>query len=70
MLSCFVRKQAADHFTGEIERGNAAEERRQARRGMKLLDGRAGKDPAAYVCHDHVCALPATTVDALVDQLG
>ncbi|PCN48586.1 thioredoxin domain-containing protein [Curtobacterium sp. 'Ferrero'] len=38
--------------------------------GYGLLDGRAGKDPAAYVCHDHVCALPATTVDALVDQLG
>jgi uncharacterized protein YyaL (SSP411 family) len=30
------------------------------------LDGR----PTAYVCRDFVCALPVTTVEALVAQLA
>ncbi|MFS0731476.1 DUF255 domain-containing protein [Curtobacterium sp. 1P10AnD] len=37
--------------------------------GFGLFESRAGLDPAAYVCHDHVCALPATTVRTMVGQL-
>ncbi len=38
--------------------------------GFGLFAARADTDPAAYVCHDHVCALPARSVDALADQLS
>ena len=35
-----------------------------------LSEEAAGRDgPAAYVCHDYVCALPVTDVDALVASL-
>ncbi|PZF58259.1 thioredoxin domain-containing protein [Curtobacterium sp. MCSS17_008] len=37
--------------------------------GFSLFDGRDGSAPAAYVCHDHVCALPARSDEELVDQL-
>ncbi|MDM7887635.1 DUF255 domain-containing protein [Curtobacterium sp. RHCJP20] len=37
--------------------------------GFSLFIGRDGSSPAAYVCHDHVCALPARDVAALSDQL-
>ncbi|WIE75079.1 DUF255 domain-containing protein [Curtobacterium sp. MCSS17_007] len=37
--------------------------------GFSLFAGRDGAAPAAYVCHDHVCALPAHTGDELADQL-
>lgn len=38
--------------------------------GFALFASRSGLDPAAYVCHDRVCALPARTADDLVGQLG
>jgi uncharacterized protein len=38
--------------------------------GFGLFESRAALEPAAYVCHDHVCALPARTADALVAQLA
>ncbi|ROP61082.1 thioredoxin domain-containing protein [Curtobacterium sp. ZW137] len=38
--------------------------------GFALLEGRATKDPAAYVCHDRVCALPARSVEQLTGQLA
>ncbi|WP_144765724.1 thioredoxin domain-containing protein [Curtobacterium sp. 9128] len=37
--------------------------------GFELLASRDGLDPAAYVCHDRVCALPARGVDELTVQL-
>lgn len=37
--------------------------------GFSLFAGRHGSAPAAYVCHDHVCALPAHSEAELVDQL-
>jgi len=37
--------------------------------GFALFAGRDGTAPAAYVCHDHVCALPAHSDAALADQL-
>lgn len=37
--------------------------------GFSLFAGRDGTAPAAYVCHDHVCALPAHTDAELADQL-
>jgi uncharacterized protein YyaL (SSP411 family) len=38
--------------------------------GFSLLDGRDVLDPAAYVCHDHVCALPARSTGELTAQLA
>ena len=37
--------------------------------GFALFAGRDGSAPATYVCHDHVCALPAHSDAALADQL-
>ncbi len=37
--------------------------------GFSLFAGRDGSAPAAYVCHDHVCALPARSDAALAEQL-
>jgi uncharacterized protein YyaL (SSP411 family) len=33
-----------------------------------LWEGRG--DGFAFVCHDHVCSLPASTTEALADQLA
>ncbi|MCJ1714270.1 thioredoxin domain-containing protein [Curtobacterium sp. VKM Ac-2922] len=38
--------------------------------GFELLASRDQLDPAAYVCHDRVCALPARSVDDLTRQLA
>ncbi|QQD75623.1 thioredoxin domain-containing protein [Curtobacterium sp. YC1] len=38
--------------------------------GFSLFAGRDGLDPAAYVCHDRVCALPARTADAFAEQIA
>ncbi|KTR05210.1 thioredoxin domain-containing protein [Curtobacterium luteum] len=38
--------------------------------GFALFEDRATHDTVAFVCHDRVCALPATTVRTLVDQLA
>ena len=38
--------------------------------GFTLLESRDRLDPAAYVCHDHVCALPARSADDLTRQLA
>ena len=38
--------------------------------GFSLFDGRDALDPAAYVCHDHVCALPARSTEELTAQLA
>ncbi|MFJ3383549.1 MULTISPECIES: thioredoxin domain-containing protein [unclassified Curtobacterium] len=38
--------------------------------GFALLDGRDAQAPAAYVCHDRVCALPARSVGELIAQLA
>ncbi|SDQ61122.1 hypothetical protein SAMN02800687_2091 [Curtobacterium sp. UNCCL20] len=37
--------------------------------GFELFASRAGLDPAAYVCHDRVCALPARSAPELATQL-
>ncbi|RUQ04553.1 thioredoxin domain-containing protein, partial [Curtobacterium sp. HSID17257] len=37
--------------------------------GFSLFAGRDGSAPVAYVCHDHVCALPARSDAALAEQL-
>lgn len=37
--------------------------------GFALLESRDALDPAAYVCHDRVCALPARDADELAAQL-
>ncbi|MCL9665619.1 DUF255 domain-containing protein [Curtobacterium albidum] len=37
--------------------------------GFSLFEGRDGSAPAAYVCHDHVCSLPARSDAALAEQL-
>ncbi|MGN8049001.1 thioredoxin domain-containing protein [Curtobacterium sp. 22159] len=36
--------------------------------GFELFDGRDQLDPAGYVCHDRVCALPARSADVLAEQ--
>ncbi len=38
--------------------------------GFGLFESRAALAPAAYVCHDRVCALPARALDELVAQLA
>jgi uncharacterized protein YyaL (SSP411 family) len=38
--------------------------------GFELFEGRDALDPAGYVCHDRVCALPARTGDELDAQLA
>jgi uncharacterized protein YyaL (SSP411 family) len=38
--------------------------------GFELFEARDSADPAGYVCHDRVCALPARTSDELAAQLG
>ncbi|AOX66379.1 thioredoxin domain-containing protein [Curtobacterium sp. BH-2-1-1] len=38
--------------------------------GFTLFESRDGLDPAGYVCHDRVCALPARSVDELTAQLS
>lgn len=38
--------------------------------GFELFEARDSADPAGYVCHDRVCALPARTSDELTAQLG
>ena len=38
--------------------------------GFELFEARDAVDPAGYVCHDRVCALPARTGDELTAQLG
>ncbi|OIH94339.1 thioredoxin domain-containing protein [Curtobacterium sp. MCBA15_001] len=38
--------------------------------GFTLLESRDALDPAAYVCHDRVCALPARSADDLATQLA
>ena len=38
--------------------------------GFELFEGRDTLDPAGYVCHDRVCALPARTGDELDAQLA
>ncbi|MCA5922629.1 thioredoxin domain-containing protein [Curtobacterium oceanosedimentum] len=38
--------------------------------GFSLFAGRDDLDPAAYVCHDRVCALPARTADAFAEQIA
>ncbi|WP_144751179.1 thioredoxin domain-containing protein [Curtobacterium pusillum] len=38
--------------------------------GFELFEGRDTLDPAGYVCHDRVCALPARTGDELFTQLA
>jgi uncharacterized protein YyaL (SSP411 family) len=50
----------------------AAEEGdRQASAAIKLLEGRTSVDgkPAAYVCRNYTCLLPATTVEELAARL-
>ncbi|MBT2501550.1 thioredoxin domain-containing protein [Curtobacterium sp. ISL-83] len=37
--------------------------------GFSLLESRSALDPAAYVCHDHVCALPARSPADLTAHL-
>ena len=37
--------------------------------GFGLFEARGSLDPAAYVCHDRVCALPARTAAELTKQL-
>jgi len=37
--------------------------------GFELFEGRDALDPAGYVCHDRVCALPARSGDELATQL-
>ncbi|MBT1674772.1 thioredoxin domain-containing protein [Curtobacterium aurantiacum] len=41
-----------------------------AAEGFSLLEGRDSLDPAAYVCHDRVCALPSRSVDVLSQQIA
>jgi uncharacterized protein len=38
--------------------------------GFELFAGRGALDPAGYVCHDRVCALPARSAAELVEQLA
>uniref|UniRef100_A0A942T9K7 Thioredoxin domain-containing protein n=1 Tax=Neobacillus citreus TaxID=2833578 RepID=A0A942T9K7_9BACI len=38
--------------------------------GFELFEGRSNIDPAGYVCHDRVCALPARSAAELAAQLG
>ncbi|MFS2073539.1 thioredoxin domain-containing protein [Curtobacterium sp. CT11-133] len=38
--------------------------------GFTLFESRDGLDPAGYVCHDRVCALPARSVGELTAQLS
>ncbi|MDM7890623.1 thioredoxin domain-containing protein [Curtobacterium caseinilyticum] len=38
--------------------------------GFSLFAGRDGAAPTAFVCHDHVCALPAHSAAELADQLA
>jgi uncharacterized protein YyaL (SSP411 family) len=37
--------------------------------GFSLFEARESLDPAAYVCHDRVCNLPARTPDAFAEQI-
>ncbi|MBA8990888.1 hypothetical protein FHW23_002153 [Curtobacterium pusillum] len=38
--------------------------------GFELFEARDTLDPAAYVCHDRVCALPARSADEFRRQIG
>lgn len=38
--------------------------------GFALFEARSNLDPAGYVCHDRVCALPARSAAELAAQLG
>ncbi|WIB76864.1 DUF255 domain-containing protein [Curtobacterium sp. MCPF17_002] len=41
-----------------------------AEAGFELFEARDALDPAGYVCHDRVCALPARSSDELAAQLS
>ncbi|PZE36706.1 thioredoxin domain-containing protein [Curtobacterium sp. MCSS17_006] len=41
-----------------------------AEAGFSLFEGRDVLDPAAYVCHDRVCELPARSADVLSRQIA
>jgi uncharacterized protein YyaL (SSP411 family) len=53
-----------------VARVTPSQAREWAAAGFDLFEGRDALDPAAYVCHDRVCALPARSGDELTAQLG